>query len=532
MLWNDDLTHLQHELARLYDKDSSRSIVREAGIPVESVAFKDKAIDNWSEILVEALRQEKVLKVIRAARRTYENNQVLKNAEEVFEARSQRSSGKNHLAALRVIPSSTSHSEPEALDESAVESSSTSQEAGMETAGSASLYGTGNHWALLIGIKDYEDVGHHGQTRVSANDAEAFHRHLIVTSFDSSRLYILTDERPELPTSENILTRLRSITRAVNDDDLLLFYYSGYGVMNNKGCYLIAHDSRWAALDETAVSLLDLKAVMREARIQAKVIILDICFSENGISGRELKRTSDQFISSVFEHAEGLTILIFCGQKQVDHRSVEEHSIFTHFFLETLVELTENYRKNFVTVREIHSDLAKRFKSATLKKRQMEKFSQYFADAGDVILCRYSYFTTAYNHIAKVQKALERASKLLSITLETPHMKKQGWSSQCQRIIVQLQWLGEPPTPVAEKPPIDEILLAENLNKAQQQIVRLMWSVEELRLTSESPAQSAKIHAKCQEILTGIESFQQEVNEIAQKLQKKIQLTISDIERL
>jgi hypothetical protein len=52
MQWNDDLTDLKNELSNLYPtKDDSYSLVRDAGLRSGSIAFKDKAANNWSEII-------------------------------------------------------------------------------------------------------------------------------------------------------------------------------------------------------------------------------------------------------------------------------------------------------------------------------------------------------------------------------------------------------------------------------------------------------------------------------------------------
>jgi len=82
MQWNDDLTDLKNELSNLYPtKDDSYSLVRDAGLRSGSIAFKDKAANNWSEIIAEALRQEKVLHIIRVALRDYPDNKILQSAQ-------------------------------------------------------------------------------------------------------------------------------------------------------------------------------------------------------------------------------------------------------------------------------------------------------------------------------------------------------------------------------------------------------------------------------------------------------------------
>jgi V8-like Glu-specific endopeptidase len=82
MSWNDNLTALNYVLAGLYPfpKESHRMVV-EAGIPPQFVAFRDKAIDTWFEILLAANSRGKVIDVVRVALKEYPDNSVLVQAE-------------------------------------------------------------------------------------------------------------------------------------------------------------------------------------------------------------------------------------------------------------------------------------------------------------------------------------------------------------------------------------------------------------------------------------------------------------------
>lgn len=60
MGWNETLTALSYVLAGLYPfRDESYRIVLESGIPPEYVPFKDRAIDNWFQIVRTANNRKK-----------------------------------------------------------------------------------------------------------------------------------------------------------------------------------------------------------------------------------------------------------------------------------------------------------------------------------------------------------------------------------------------------------------------------------------------------------------------------------------
>lgn len=83
MAWNDELTQLNDVLAGLYfmTRDSLR-VVDNAGLPKAHIAFRDKAIDNWHQILLEADRRGKVADLIDAALKDYPDDPFLLQAKE------------------------------------------------------------------------------------------------------------------------------------------------------------------------------------------------------------------------------------------------------------------------------------------------------------------------------------------------------------------------------------------------------------------------------------------------------------------
>jgi V8-like Glu-specific endopeptidase len=79
---DETLTALNYVLAGLYPfREESYRIVKQAGIPLEFVAFSNRAIDNWFEILRAAENRNKVQDIVRVALKEHSNNSVLVQAE-------------------------------------------------------------------------------------------------------------------------------------------------------------------------------------------------------------------------------------------------------------------------------------------------------------------------------------------------------------------------------------------------------------------------------------------------------------------
>ncbi len=219
----------------------------------------------------------------------------------------------------------------------------------------ASTYeGTGKRWAVLVGVNTYEDTTY-PSLQVCAKDLSAVSKQLIAGGFAPECIYPLVDGHSERPTRENILATLKAVAEATQPDDLLLFYYSGHGDVDEHEGYLVAHNGYMTNLEDTAVSITRVKKIMQRAQARAKVIILDACHVGVAPGIKGIRKMSPEFIQRVFEHAEGMAILSSCKQDQLSYEwEKQEQSVFTYYLLEAMQGQADNDDKGFVTVLDIH----------------------------------------------------------------------------------------------------------------------------------------------------------------------------------
>jgi N-acetylmuramoyl-L-alanine amidase len=249
------------------------------------------------------------------------------------------------------------------------------------------LYGTGDSWAVLVGVNKYEDNANYGELEVCVKDVEAVHKQLVTGGFDPARIRLLTDHTDEPPTRANILTALKAIADATEQDDLLLFYYSGHGEEDGGESYLIARDGRRLVLSDTAVPLTRVKEIMEEAPARAKVIVLDACHSGADIGGKGPKPMSEAFIRRVFEQAEGMVILAACKQGQLSYEWREnKRSVFTHFLLEALSGAADRDEKGFVTVQDANQHVVNGVKLWASQHSTSQTPTLQYTVAGDIVL--------------------------------------------------------------------------------------------------------------------------------------------------
>lgn len=78
--WTQQLTRLNKILANLYpQKDQSFRIITIAGLPPGNISFKDSALDNWFNILDEAIKRDKVNLIVQIVSDEYPENMELKS---------------------------------------------------------------------------------------------------------------------------------------------------------------------------------------------------------------------------------------------------------------------------------------------------------------------------------------------------------------------------------------------------------------------------------------------------------------------
>lgn len=83
--------------------------------------------------------------------------------------------------------------------------------------------GVTEYWAVVVGIEEYENIS---PSKYSLNDAVDFKETLISNGWKESHIHMLTDE---YATKENIVNELSWMDRMEDEDDVILFMFSGWG---------------------------------------------------------------------------------------------------------------------------------------------------------------------------------------------------------------------------------------------------------------------------------------------------------------
>jgi serine/threonine protein kinase len=241
-------------------------------------------------------------------------------------------------------------------------------------------------WGVLVGINHYQDPAISSLT-VCANDVDLVCDALCATGgYERARLRLLTDDQGSRPTKNEILASLQAIAQSAAGNDLLLFYFSGHGIVEGNEGYLLPSDARYGVLADTSIPVGRVTEMMLQSEARAKVMILDACHSGAQI-GKAPFAMSGEFIRRVFDEAEGMVVLASCKQGQVSWEWPEKRcSVFTHFVLTGLSGDADREGKGFVTMNDLARHVTDGVKLWSVQRGRVQTPTTQAQVVGDVVL--------------------------------------------------------------------------------------------------------------------------------------------------
>lgn len=200
-----------------------------------------------------------------------------------------------------------------------------------------------NKNALVIGI-NYTNTNY--QLNGCINDANFMNDNL--SSLGFSNIKLLTDNTPEKPTRESILTNFSNLLSSGNPGDILLFYYSGHGsyTKDTNNEEVTGNDQLLVPSDFNMITDDELKSIMQQ-KLKKDVLLLavfDSCFSQSVLDTRfqylDSLNNNETFINVNQSETDGNVIVISgCSDKQTSEDAFINNvnrGALTWSFLETL----------------------------------------------------------------------------------------------------------------------------------------------------------------------------------------------------
>ena len=212
-------------------------------------------------------------------------------------------------------------------------------------------------WAIIVGVSDYS---HMQRLRYTDDDAYLFHSFLKSPqggAVASNQIKILIDESAS---KENILQEMRSVFFQADEDDVILFFFSGHGLAGSFVPY--DFDGYANLLEHREVS-----NIMANSRAKHKIVIADACFS----GSMEYYRSSTDELLAEFYHQlsvkdPGTALLL--SSKDTEY-SLEDNGlrsgVFSYYLIKGLEGYADSNMDSFISIYELFSFVSNRVRNYT-----------------------------------------------------------------------------------------------------------------------------------------------------------------------
>ncbi|NJL74524.1 MAG: peptidase C14 caspase catalytic subunit p20 [Saprospiraceae bacterium] len=199
-------------------------------------------------------------------------------------------------------------------------------------------------WAVVVGIGSYE---HMPSLRFTDDDAYQFFAFLKSPeggALPETQLRVLIDENA---TYRNIIYTMRRVLMQADDNDVVLFYFSGHGF--EESFVPVDYDgSRNLLMHDEVRKLVD------ASQAKHKIIIADACHS-GGYAYKSLDATVQRFYRA-FENSKGGTVLLLSSKEK--EYSLEDgglrSGVFSYFVVKGMKGEADENNDRLITVQELY----------------------------------------------------------------------------------------------------------------------------------------------------------------------------------
>ncbi|TWT89325.1 caspase family protein [Stieleria varia] len=239
---------------------------------------------------------------------------------------------------------------------------------------------SGRMLALVVGINDFKFSEQMG-LMYSKQDAIEFSKQLRQSGYTT--VTTLTSDEASLA---NIQVAIDQLARSANDNDTLLFFYSGHGFQIDDQRFVMPQDGQ---VDDprSLLPITDINDRMASSKAKNKLLMLDACAVgsfERNTRGISVKRSASKpDLSSQL----GLSMLLACSEMQVSYEAAElGHGVFTYFIVQAFDGSGDSNRDGKLSLYELGSFVSDRVESYTQSKFSASQTPYFRHDGGDFIV--------------------------------------------------------------------------------------------------------------------------------------------------
>jgi len=214
-------------------------------------------------------------------------------------------------------------------------------------------------WAVVIGVARYNHMPALKYTDDDAYQIYAFLKSPEGGALPDEQIRVLIDEDA---TRANILRSMRQVFLQADENDVIVFYFSGHGY---DGSFIPSdYDGYSNLLKHTEV-----QKILEESKAKHKICYADACHSgsADAMAMRQpYDNTLDKYYSA-FKNSKG-GVVLFMSSKE-EEVSLEDHGlrqgIFSHFLIRGLKGEADTNQNKIITIQELYTFVQKKVKRYT-----------------------------------------------------------------------------------------------------------------------------------------------------------------------
>ncbi|MFZ4639918.1 MAG: caspase family protein [Nodosilinea sp.] len=193
-----------------------------------------------------------------------------------------------------------------------------------------------SYWPVIVGINHYQSLQPLLYAQFDALELKDF---LIQEAgLPSQNCSLLTDVAPMVyqgaafPHRENILQRLRQACDQAGPEDLVWFFFSGYGVHWQDKDYILPIDADPYQIGETGISLQAVFTILTTGGSHRSLVVLDMHRPQSGLTVSDLGRPTLALAQSL-----SVPLILSCRPDQFSQESLAvRHGFLTEAMIEGL----------------------------------------------------------------------------------------------------------------------------------------------------------------------------------------------------
>lgn len=210
----------------------------------------------------------------------------------------------------------------------------------------------------------------------------------------------VTNIRNEEATKNRITTALTDIQSKALEQDVLLVYYAGHGVMSGatdeqRDFYIVPYDvtqlyGRDEILKEKAISATELKEFAQHINAQKQVFILDACQSAGALNAMASRGAAEEKAIAHLARSTGTFWITSTGTEQFASEFEKlGHGLFTFALLEGLTGKADGNGDKKLTVRELSNYIENKVPELSEKLKGSPQFPSAYSFGNDFPIMLY-----------------------------------------------------------------------------------------------------------------------------------------------